>query len=328
MLCARGPAVLCPSWLAVSGGLDKALEQQCSFARLQRRLLVGRKTPAIGAQRLIFGAAQPPPPVSDCRCDAFVQVVSRIGLGAKGGCVDARGERHASAALARCTPGLRLSAHTCGTRWRAPKKEDMHDRCSPSHHCAHLASTRAASWRLPWSCSPSTRTVLVLPPCRCQRALWGPRQALAPASLQTMRVLSSSRLQYDCLAVHTMHLCNATAAWPKPRARGAMWPAYSILCRTSSQAMARRSSFSPTTCARRCQKLFTYAVRASHALKHYKTAMYLFFAQANSPTATGLTPDTRTICTTSRLPTVPTYPPCRRHMIRTTQSTPRSALHA
>ena len=120
-------------------------------------------------------------------------------------------------------PGLRL------------KKEDMHDACSPSHHCAHLASTRAASWRLPWSCNPLV-TCLFAAPCKCNPpysngscSVWADRCSASDiASLHADRRCECFRL-HDCICrpFTSMHVCNAGAArQAKWRARDAMWPAY------------------------------------------------------------------------------------------------------
>lgn len=130
-----------------------------------------------------------------------------------------------------------------------------------------------------------------------------------PSRQPPCRQCECSRL-HDCIStVWPFTSCISATPLQHGRSREHAVPCgRPILCRTSSQAMARRSSFSPTICARRCQKTFTYAVRASHALKHHKTAMYLFFAQANSPTATHRSDAEHPNNHAPRLPTVPTLP--------------------
>ena len=133
----------------------------------------------------------------------------------------------------------------------------MHKACSPSHHCAHLASTRAASWRLPWSCCNPLLCVCSVLQLQQSPKLDGSARVGLTAAPQAK--CESSRL-HDCSIVgRSLHaplqrLCSTAAKW---RARDAMWPAYYAVLAIMPYLLASHGSYillhQPNTCARSCQ---------------------------------------------------------------------------
>jgi hypothetical protein len=186
----RGPAVV------VRGRLDKLSELQV----VQRRLLGERKTPAIVGQKLniILELRTTPRPWPSPDSPNLL-LVCRLWR-----------ERYASAER-DVHQDQGYSANTCGAPWLAPKKEAMHDTCSPSHHCTHLASKQHGDCR---GAVTHHRTVDVLD-VDASASSGADRRSEQPSRQPPCRPnnASVSRL-HDCIheAVRFMHIRNAAAA--------------------------------------------------------------------------------------------------------------------
>ena len=147
----------------------------------------------------------------------------------------------------------------------------MHNSCSPSHHCAHLASTRAAFMAtavellVTHYCMFAARAANAILPNRVDigSARFG-LTAAPQANCECFRL-------HDCIVGRSLHarlqrLCS-TAGRQVP---GTRCHVAGLLCRTCSQAMARISSSNSPTHARAAVKfpcvVTAFPISKSHTL--------------------------------------------------------------